>query len=247
MRPEVDASGTVQCTYVGWRLPAVAFHATLACNAGGIERNGLHSASTLIEAAELVDSNYRAPRAYRNRTVMLPTGVALRDQRPMAPEFLARCLDPPLSVTDWYHLVNARVFFWIDLKRLTTYLNASAGSDQVVYTVDIQALILKYADSMEVTPFNVGYAKRRGAPRGLRTFVSLAAWTRTGWAEERAAGRKPRSAYALPVELAVRSSIPDFDHYVIKRHVVFRRPTDRDSSSQTHIATAVRDGRGTPR
>lgn len=178
---------------------------------------------------------------------MLPTGAALRDQRPMAPEFLARCLDPPLSVTDWYHLVNARVFFWIDLKRLTTYLNASAGSDQVVYTVDIQALILKYADSMEVTPFNVGYAKRRGAPRGLRTFVSLAAWTRTGWAEERAAGRKPRSAHALPVELAVRSSIPDFDHYVIKRHVVFQRPTDRDSSSQTHIATAVRDGRGTPR
>jgi hypothetical protein len=201
------------------RLPAFLLHATLGGNAARIKQEGLHCASALIKAAERDHPGYQAPH-YRHRTLILPNGTALRDQRPMAPELLVRCLDPTLSVTDWYGLVNARVFFWIDAARLPSYLQASAGSEQVVYTVDTQSFVRRYADCMEVTPFNVGYAKRRGAARGLRTFVSLKDWSRSGWATEKAAGRKPRAATAGPVELAVCGSIPDFHQYVTAQRVV---------------------------
>jgi hypothetical protein len=202
------------------RLPTTLFHSTLACNAQMIQVEGLHCASTLINAAERRDSSYQAPLSYRDRTLILPNGAALRDQRPMAPEYLARCLDPPLSVSDWYRLVNARIFFWLDATRLQGYLKASAVSDQVVYSVDTQSLVLQYADCVEVTPFNVGYAMRRGASRGVRTFVSLSDWSRSAWAVETAPGRKTRAASAAPVELAVRGSIPNFHQYVTAQRIV---------------------------
>ena len=138
----------------------------------------------------------------------------------MAPALLARCLQSPLSVEDWYRLVNARVFFWIDAARLTSYLKASSASDQVIYTVDSELLVSKHADHMEVTPLNVGYALRRGAPRGVRTFVPLRDWSRTGWASERVTGRKPRASSAKPVELAVRGSVPCFNQLVTDRRVL---------------------------
>jgi len=202
------------------RLPQTLFHATLACNASRIKREGLTCACTLIKAAERQDTSYQAPLSYRDRTLILPNGAALRDQRPMAPELLRRCLDPTLSVLDWYRLINARVFFWLDAVRLATYLKASATFDQVVYTVNTKSLVQKYANDMEVTPFNVGYAKRRGAPRGLRTFVPLSDWSRSGWAAETAPGRKTRAASAAAVELAVRSSIPDFHQHVTAQRLV---------------------------
>lgn len=201
-------------------LPEVIFHVTLACNSLAIERDGLQSACALIDAAERRYAKFRAVRGYRDRTVILPTGAALRDQRPMAPELLARCLEPPLSVVDWYGLVNARVFFWVDPARLKSYLKASARSDQVVYTVATESLVSRHANCMEVTPFNVGYAKRRGAARGLRTFVALREWARTGWAAERAAGKRCRAPTAEPVELAVRGSVHDFHRFVTDRRAV---------------------------
>jgi hypothetical protein len=138
----------------------------------------------------------------------------------MAPELLKRCLDSTMSVSEWYGLINARVFFWVDAARLSSYLKASAASDQVVYTVSTRSLVLKYASDMEVTPFNVGFAKRRGAPRGLRTFVPLSDWSRSGWATERAPGRKIRAASAAAVELVVRIAIPDFHQHVTAQRVV---------------------------
>lgn len=202
------------------RLPEYIFHCTLACNATAIENEGLHCAKKLIDAAKLRDLPCQGLREYRDRTVVLPTGVALRDQCPMAPWLLERCLEPPLSVMDWYQLVNARVFFWIDAARLAGYLKASARFDQVVYTVRTKLLVLQHGDDMEVTPFNVGYAKRRGAPRGLRTFVPLREWTRTGWATEQAPDRKARASTADPVELTVRGSVPNFHRFVVDRRVL---------------------------
>jgi hypothetical protein len=202
------------------RLPARLFHATIACNVPAIERDGLRSADALIEAAELSGPKAAAMRCYRNKTMSLPNGAALRDQTPMPPALLERCLDPSLTVRDWYDLVNARVYFWLDELRLARYLKASAVAEQIVYIVDTQALVERYADFMEVTPFNVGYAKRSPAMRGSRSFVTLRDWARKAWTTEAAPGAKPRANSHLPVEITARCSIPDFRCFVRGRRTV---------------------------
>jgi hypothetical protein len=49
-----------------------------------------------------------APFATWRATGMdLPGGAHIRDQSPMPPAALARCLDAGLAPQDWYDLVNA--------------------------------------------------------------------------------------------------------------------------------------------
>jgi hypothetical protein len=58
-----------------------------------------------------------AERAQRLAHAELPTGVQIRDQRPMPSAALEACL-VGLTLAEWYALINARVFFWFDPDRL---------------------------------------------------------------------------------------------------------------------------------
>lgn len=193
-----------------------AYHMAEAANWPAIQRDGLCSASALMDRAGLVGSERDALERDQRRTqVTLTSGARLRDQRPMPPAALARCL-VGMVPAEWYATVNARVFFWLDPERLNRQRAACHDRPQVVLTVDSSALVAAYGDRVHLTPINTGNARRRPARRGVATFVPYASWVAGGWASEAAAlGVRERPRSHAPAELTVLGSIPDIMRFVV--------------------------------
>lgn len=198
-----------------WPLPDHAFHLADAENWPSIQRSGLHSAHALIAQAGLRGAKARPFSFYRAESPTLPSGARLRDQSPMPPTALERCLDPGLTPADWYALVNAHVYFWLDADRLARHQAACAARPQVVVTLDLRTLLARHGARAFLTPFNVGNARRRPAARGRRTFVPLDAWLATRWDDEALPGRPPRPRAHPPAELAIAGAVPDVMDFVI--------------------------------
>ena len=202
-----------------------AYHLADAENWPLIQRDGLLSTDALIRRAGLSGKHAEPYRRYRVESMRLPSGAWIRDQRPMPPAALARCLDPGLDPDAWYALVNAKVFFWLSLDRLERQRAACGTRPQVIVVLDLPALLTSHASHASVTPFNVGNAKRRAASRGRRTFVPVASWQSTRWASESKPGGPIRSPTHPPAELTVDDAVPDFMDFVVdvRRHGEARR------------------------
>lgn len=189
-------------------LPDEAYHLADAANWPRIQQEGLLSAATLFKRSGAPDAE-RLARTHRPQGLTLPDGAFVRDQWPIPPAALARCLDKGLTEADWYALLNSCVFFWVDRARAERHAAAQGGRPTVLLSFDARRLTAQYADRACVTPINIGNARRRAAPRGWRTLVPLDRWRTDGWASEAAPGDRPRSASAPPAELVVRGDLPD--------------------------------------
>lgn len=198
------------------KLPRRIYHLAEAANWPSIQRDGLLCASRLVAAARLTRARREAlQRTQRLEHTLLPNGVHIRDQRPMPPAALERCLHD-MRPADWYALLNARVFFWLDPERLNRQRAACAQRPQVVLAVDTAALVAAYAQRIALTPINTGNARRKAARRGAATFVPLALWLESGWASEAAAlGTALRKTSHQPVELTVLDAVPDVMRFVV--------------------------------
>lgn len=186
------------------------FHLAEAQNWPAIQREGLLSAERLFARAG-------APREMRNhrpKSLQLPDGVLVRDQSPMPPAALSRCLDPGLTPEDWYALINSKVFFWCDVDRLNRQRRA-CGRAQVVMVLDLPRLLAAHAARASVTPFNTGNARRQPASRGRRSFVPYQQWLSEGWASEAAPSRPPRTRSHRPVELTIADAVPEVMRCVV--------------------------------
>jgi hypothetical protein len=203
-------------------LPPHAYHLADAANWPRIQRQGLLSTDALIVRDGLVDGAALPFRSYRDGNRQLPSGVLIRDQRPMPPSALARCLDPELRPEDWYALVNARVFFWLDAERLARHVRACAKRPQIVMVLDLPRLLAAHGARASLTPFNVGNARRQPAARGRRSFVPLAAWLETRWQSEAAPGARPRSRNHPPAELAIEHAVPDVMTFLLETRATGR-------------------------
>ena len=192
-----------------------AFHLADAENWPLIEREGLLSTDALIKRCGLRGKSAEPYRAYRDRGLQLPSGAWIRDQRPMPPAALERCLDPDLDPISWYALLNAKVFFWLSVARLDRHRAACGKRPQVIIVIDMPALLARHGARAYVTPFNVGNARRRAAARGRRTFVPIEAWRATRWLAETPAGHVMRSRSHPPAELAIDDSVPDVMDFVV--------------------------------
>lgn len=198
------------------KLPERIYHLAEASNWPSIQRNGLLSASRLLTAAGLTGgSRDRLERAQRLAHTDLPNRVQIRDQRPMPSVALESCLSG-LSPADWYTMINARVFFWLDSNRLNRQRAACEPRPQVVITIDTGSLVEAYVQRVAVTPINTGNARRKPARRGAATFVPLAEWIRSGWESEATALDVPlRNKSHMPVELTVADAVPDIMRFVV--------------------------------
>lgn len=193
-----------------------AYHLAEAANWPSIQRDGLRSASTLLDIAGVTGQDReRLEREQRLVHTELPNGTQIRDQRPMPPVALSKCLIG-LSPPEWYALINARIFFWLDPARLNRQRAACGPRSQVVLTVDAGRLIDAYADHVALTPINTGNARRHPAQRGAATFVPYTSWLTSRWASEAVGlSTKVRPQSHVPVELTVARSIPDVMQFVV--------------------------------
>jgi hypothetical protein len=196
------------------------YHLADAANWASIRRRGLLSASRLIDLAGLTGARRaRIERAQRLASLTLPNGAVLRDQLPMPPSALERCL-VDMTPAAWYALINSRVFFWLDANRLNRQRRAGGASPRaVIMIIDAQALLAAHGPRAAFSPINTGNARRKPAIRGRGSFVPYAAWLAGRWDSEAAAlGTKPRPPSHPPVELTVEGSVPDVMDFVVSLH-----------------------------
>lgn len=196
-------------------LPAEAFHFVDRANWAAVQAQGLCSTDELLRRGAFGAEVDAAVRAHRPQGVTLPDGCYIRDQRPMPPQALARCLDPGLAPSDWYALLNSCVFFWLGPDRVERHRAALGNRPQVLLTFDARALAASYEAAAHVTPFNTGSAMRKAAARGLRTLVPLAQWQTGGWTSEALPPQPVRAASHRPAELVfLRAAMPDAMRFV---------------------------------
>jgi hypothetical protein len=218
------------------RLPDRIYHLAEASNWPSIQRHGLLSASRLMEVAGLTRADRdRLGRTQRLAHTELRNGVHIRDQRPMPPAALDRCLRD-MGPGDWYAMINARVFFWLGVDRLNRQKAACEPRPQIVMAVDTAALVAAYEKRVAVTPINTGNARRKPARRGVATFVPLAEWVKSGWSSETATlGIPSRRDSHQPVELTVIDAVPDIMRFVVG---IFALPSGQSFEEKGRVGNA---------
>lgn len=197
------------------RFPRL-FHMAEAGSWPSIQKHGLLSTSALLDLFEVKGAPREALEArHRPESVMIRHprhGVAVvRDQKPMDDAGLRRSLQGGLSPSDWYQLLNARVFFWLREKRLETLLHARAYKHkrQTILTVDTARLLARHEARVLLSPLNSGATKPYPQPRGPSTFLPLATYPFSEWDAKR---RRKDPV----VELTVTHSVPDIRDFVLQ-------------------------------
>jgi hypothetical protein len=190
-----------------------AYHLLDASNWASVRTHGLMSARRLMKVCG--GTEYTPSVNHRPTSLRLPTGVLIRDQRPMPPRALMRCLRSGLIPRDWYELLNSKVFFWLDPGRLNRQRLACGARPQVALVVNAMGLLAEYSGSAAVTPINTGNALRSAAPRNLTTFVPYQRWLVDAWAFEDVPGVRSRPRSHRPAELTISEAVPDILDYVV--------------------------------
>jgi hypothetical protein len=192
------------------------YHMAEEANWASIRSLGLLPCNRLLDVAGVTgEERQRLEQEHRSEHTILPNGMHIRDQKPMPPSALRTCLIG-LTPAEWYALINARVFFWIDPARLNRQRAACGQRPQVVLTLDARTLVEAYREFAYVTPINTGNARRRPARRGAGTFVSHASWLKSRWESESAAlGTRERSRNHAPVELTIVGPVPDAMKHIV--------------------------------
>jgi hypothetical protein len=196
------------------------YHIAEADNWPSIECDGLLSARALFERAGALPRDRAAVAQHRPVRAVLSDGTVIRDQSPMPPSALEPCLRG-LTPTQWYRLLNGKVFFWFDEDRVARHLHACRRTAQVVLTIDGEALLARHAARASVAPFNTGNARRKPAVRGRATFVPWMTWQASGWrSESDGLGTSLRAKSHKPAELTIDRAVPDILEFVIARREV---------------------------
>jgi hypothetical protein len=143
-----------------------------------------------------------AARRPRSATLEHPEhGTAVvRDQIPLNPTILARCL-VGMTPGEWCQTLNRRVFFWLTEERLSRLLAARAYRDRPhdVLTVDTASLVAAHESEITLAHLNTGTTVFRAPERGPDTFQPIATY-----------GRRD------VVELAVDYSVPDIAAHTLR-------------------------------
>lgn len=183
----------------------------------GIRELGLLSTTVLLDVygkkgqeRERLESQHRPDSVkitHSNRR-----DAVIRDQKPMSEESLRRALKSSgLEPSDWYRILNGKVFFWLTEERLNRLLGAAAyrEHEHCVLTVDTRTLLADYERDVRLCPINSGCTKPYPWPRGNETFLTMGAYPFDQWL------RKRRGVDPV-VEVAVEKGVPDITRYVLR-------------------------------
>ena len=191
------------------------FHMAEAGSWPAIQQFGLLPTETIVRSSNL-DAASQSTLLDERRPLSVPINhpelgeVVIRDQGPLN---VAR-LEPvliDLTVEDWLHTLNNRVFFWLHPNKLENLLTARRyrNSVQDVLTVDTRSLLDSVGDRVRLSPINSGAVLYTPTPRGSQTFSTIGDYDYAG-------RRKKRGRVDAIVELAVLGGVPDIADHVLE-------------------------------
>lgn len=133
------------------------------------------------ESRKLVDSGIRPAGVVLHHPVH--GRATISDNTPMSEKALRSCLDDGLTPEDWLRMLNARVFFWPDVKNVSSHLQACIrrGLERTVLIVDTLSLVRAHYDRVEISPINSGATMRAPARRGKLTFSPVGLYEYRTW------------------------------------------------------------------
>lgn len=188
----------------------------------------------LMSTAALLDKyGVNGARRKEIEEIRRPTGVELncpglrrvvvRDQIPMDDRGLERCLPPHLSPSDWYKLLNQKVFFWLTKERLARLLDAKAYREKTYVILEVQtaALIREFRNQIWLCPINSGCTKPFPHPRDETTFSRIVDYPYAHWKKRRRKGERV-------VELCVDYAVPNIVDFVV-------RVSEVQGGQETHV------------
>lgn len=188
---------------------------------------GLLSTSALLELFGIVgEERYAIESRLRPRMVPISTdngqSAVVRDQRPLSHKKLASCLLDGLTPTEWYRLLNGKVFFWLTEQRLETLMRAYEDTPHLVLEVDAAELLKRHGKRVLLTPMNTGCTSPMAFQRGKSTFLPPREYP---FEENR---RKKGGYRKAIVELTVEYGVPDIAEFTIS--ATHREVTNRGSA-----------------
>lgn len=180
-----------------------------------IRERGLLSTSALLDLYGIEGEDRRQiEECRRPECVTIEHDIygpaVIRDQKPMSEKALRKCLKG-MTPTQWYRLLNSRVFFWLTAERVARLLSARAYRDRehTVLTIDTARLLQNHEAEVTLSPINSGSTVYNPQPRGADTFQSLANYPFGAW-------RKKRGRTTAIAELAVGHEVRDISEMVIR-------------------------------
>jgi hypothetical protein len=181
-----------------------------------IRRKGLLSTQAIVDLYEPDDATRaRILSEVRTDKITLSSealgDMTIRDQRPA--KFLTACMNNGVSPQDYLAALNGRVFFWLQLSRLTGLLNARLyrHSRHTVLHVDTARLLEAYGSRVQLAPYNTGSMHVPNAPkRGPDVFTDLGDYPYDEWLAKRGGSTEP------VVELTIPYAVPDIANFVTK-------------------------------
>jgi hypothetical protein len=195
------------------------FHMAAAGSWPLIQRFGLLSTCALLDRFEIpAAQRAEIEECHRPHSVVLDHpehGRAIvRDQKPMNDRGLERALTGGLTPREWYRILNEKVFFWVQRRRLEVMMAAKAYREEpkTVLYVRTADLLQRHSARVVLAAMNTGNTKPFPHPRGPATFRSLADYPYYEY-------RSKKGAEAV-VELAVQGAVPDVAEFVYRVEVV---------------------------
>ena len=180
-----------------------------------IRKHGLLSTSALLDLFGVTGPERRNIEDCRRRASIPIENdqngrAVIRDQRPMSDSKLAGCLQDGLTPTDWYRLLNGKVFFWLTEPRLVTLMGAYKEREHLVLEVNTAGLLERYADRIMLAPMNTGTTSPMAFPRGRNTFQPP---NRYPFEMNK---KKKGGAKKAIVELTIDYAVPDISDFTLR-------------------------------
>ena len=160
------------------KLRPCLYHMAAEDNWLSIRSHGLLSTSALLDLFGVRGSKReRLERRHRPKSVTIchpkHGRAVIRDQKPMSDEALRKALPKGMKPSEWYRILNKKVFFWLDEERLEGMLDAHKTGPHTVLIFNTKNLLEAHKYGAFLSSMNSGYTKRKPAHRDRNTFCQL--------------------------------------------------------------------------